>query len=275
MCNTDCDFDDASLLTDAPEMTETTESASSALGAEEDEDEEEESLEGVGKMIQDLAHSDNAKVNAALAALSLDVRKGKENCDTVTAWGGCAALVHLLRDRLKKATKKVPACDQVSELKELAELTTLHKTLQAIIYLTYGSEMGKVGIATIGGTEAAVKVMKTFPKCRALQERACTVLRNLSCCSIGITKAIESGGIELLLAAVNNHLGSAIVCQDACGALVNFVRCSKENTRLLIALCGTAAVAKVRTKWPDDNDVQVHVRALVNRIVAVMKTWAN
>jgi hypothetical protein len=80
MCNTDCDFDDASLLTDAPEMMETAESDSSTLGVEEAEEEaeedEEESLEGVGKMIQDLAHSDNAKVNAALDALTLDVRKG-------------------------------------------------------------------------------------------------------------------------------------------------------------------------------------------------------
>jgi hypothetical protein len=69
--------------------------------------------------------------------------------------------------------KKVPECDQVSELNELAELTTLHKTLEAIICLTYGSEMGNVGIATVGGVEAAAKVMRTFPKCRRLQMHAC------------------------------------------------------------------------------------------------------
>jgi hypothetical protein len=275
MCNTDCDFDDASLLTDAPEMTETTETASSALGAEEDDedDEEEEYLEGVG-MIQDLAHSDNAKVNAALDALSLDVQKGKENCDAVTAWGGCAALVHLLKDRLKKATKKAPACDQVSELNELVELTTLHKTLNAITKLTYHSETARVFIATVGGVKALVKVMKSFPKCQTLQERACAALRNVACCSIGKVKAFESGGIELLLAAVNNHLGSTLVCEKACGALVNIVRCSKENTELLISLGGATAVAKVRTKWPDNNDVQARVRDLANLIAAEMKTWA-
>jgi hypothetical protein len=272
MCNTTCDFDDASLLTDAPEMMETTESASSALGVEEEE--EEVPLGGVGKMIRDLFHSDNAKVNAALDALNLDVRKGKDNSDTVTAWGGCAALVHLLKDRLKKAMKKVPACDQVSELNELAELTTLHKTLNAIAKFTYKSEIGKVGIATIGGVEAVVKVMQTFPKCQSLQERACAALCNLASCSIGKAKAIESGGIEVLLAAINNHLGSAILVPKACSALFNIVIESTENTDLLISLCGAGAVAKVRTKWPDNIEIQDRVRELANLIIAEMKTWA-
>jgi hypothetical protein len=100
MRNTDCDFDDASLLTVEPALMETTESVSSALGTEEED--EGVSLGGVGKMIQDLAHSDNAKVNAALD----DFLNDKENRDTVIVWGGCPALVHLLKDRLKKAMKK-------------------------------------------------------------------------------------------------------------------------------------------------------------------------
>jgi hypothetical protein len=274
MCDTACDFDDASLLTDVPEMTDTAGSASSALGVEEDEDEE-ESLEGVGKMIQDLAHSDNVKVNAALTALDREVYEDKENCDTVTAWGGCAALVHLLKDRLKKAMKKAPVCNQVSELNELAELTTLHKTLKVITDLTFGSERSEVFIAAIGGVEAVVKVMKTFPKCQPLQEYACRTLLNLAYCSIGKAKAIESGGIEVLLAAVNNHLYSSILCEKACAALCNIVDGSKENTGLLISLGGAAAVAKVRTKWPDNTDLQAHVRKLANLIITEMKTWVD
>jgi hypothetical protein len=279
MCDTTCSFDDASLLSDAPEMMEMAESAFSALGVEEereqDQEDEEEPLEGVGKMIQDLAHSDNVKVNAALDALNLDFRKGKENCDTATAWGGCAALVHLLKDRLKKVTKKVPACDQVSELNELAELMTLHKTLKVITDLSFGSEMGEVGIATIGGVEAAVKVMQTFPKCQPLQEEASLALLNLPRCSISKAKATESGGIEVLLAAVTTHLDFSILCEYACAALLNIARSSNENTELLISLGGTAAVAKARTKWPDNNDLQAQVRKLANLIITEMKTWAE
>jgi hypothetical protein len=163
-------------------------------------------------------------------------------------------------------------------LNELAELTALYKTLNAINQLTFESEMGWFGIAAVGGAEAVARVMKTFPKCEALQEYACGVLRNLAYCNIGKAKAIESGGIciEVLLAAVNNHLGSAIICQIACWALVNIASGSnKENTGLLISLGGGAAVAKVRTKWPDNNDIQTYVRALAKLIIAEMKAWAD
>jgi hypothetical protein len=100
-------------------------------------------------------------------------------------------------------------------------------------------------------------------------------LRNLACCSTVKAKAVESGGIEVLLAASNNHLGSAIVCENACAALYNIVNGSKENTELLISLAGAAAVAKVRTKWPDNNNVQAQVRPLANVIAAEMMTWAD
>jgi hypothetical protein len=266
MSNTDWSFEDASLLADEPAMTETAESTSSALGVEEEEEEEEEdkeeSLGGAGKMTQDLFRSDNAKVNAVLDDLNREFLNDKENCDTFTAWGGGAALVHLLKNLLKRAMKKAPACDQVSELNELVELTTLHKTLNAITSLTYHSETGRAGITTVGGVEAAVKAMKTFPKCQALQEHGCAALRNLASYSIVKAKAIESGVIEVLLAAVIMHLGSATVCENACGALVKNVDKSKENTWLLINLGGGAVVAKVTTKWPDNTIVQTDVRRL-------------
>jgi hypothetical protein len=132
----------------------------------------------------------------------------------------------------KKAIKKLLACEQVSELNELAELTTLHKTLNAITKLTYHSETARFLIATIGGVEAVVKVMQTFPKCQTLQEYSSVTLLNLSCCSIGEAKAIELGEIEVLLAAVNNHLDSAIVCEKACGALVQHCAVQQGKQRL-------------------------------------------
>jgi hypothetical protein len=117
--------------------------------------------------------------------------------------------------------------------------------------------------------------MKTFPKCQYLQRRACGVLCNMANCSIGEAKAIESGGIEVLLAAINNHLKSADVCDNACSALWNIARCRKENTELLINLGVGAAVAKVRTKWPDNNDIQAHVRDLADMIVEEMRAWGR
>jgi hypothetical protein len=65
-------------------------------------------------------------------------------------------------------------------------------------------------------------------------------------CSIGKAKAIESGGIEVLLAAVNNHMDCVYICVDVCWALTYLDKGgSKEHTELLIGLGGCAAVAEV------------------------------
>jgi hypothetical protein len=103
-----------------------------------DEEEEDEDMAGVGKLIQDLAHSDNARVNTALDALNLELKNDDKKRDAFTFVGGCAALVHLVKDRLKKAMKKVPACDQVTvtEVNEFPELETMEKTLDLIVNFT-------------------------------------------------------------------------------------------------------------------------------------------
>jgi hypothetical protein len=235
--------------------------------------EQEDSIESIGTLIQDLAFSNNAKVDAALDALKLNLDKDKKKCDKIQAVGGCLALVQLVKNCLDKAMKKIPQCDQVTKLNKSAELTTLHKTLRVIIILTFQHEESRVGIAAIGGAEAVAKVMKTFPKCQALQERACTAVLNLACCSMGTEIAVKSGGIEVLLAAINNHLSNAKICDLAFEALRNIASGSKENTELLITLGGGAAVAKVRRKWPDNDEIQTQVRKLVKLFAAEWKAW--
>jgi hypothetical protein len=180
-----------------------------------------------------------------------------------------------LKNCLDKTIARIPACDQVTELNELAELKTLYNTIAVIARLTCKHAENRVGISAIGGVEAAVKVIKTFPKCQALQLYACISLVNLACCSLGKTNAIESDGPELLLAARNNHLGSAIVCQNACSAQFHIIEERKESTGLLISLGGGTAVAKVRPKWADDSNVQTPLRKLANLFVAEMKAWAD
>jgi hypothetical protein len=258
----------ASLMAEPPPLVIENAAAASAVStANEDEEsiqstaaEHEESIENVGKMIQDLLHTDNAKVDAALDALFPDRSEDKKKNEIIVAAGGCLALVLLLKKCVDKAIDSIPACDQVTEVNELAELTTLHKMLYAITNLTFEHDGSRVGITVVGGVEAVIKVMKTFPKCVDLQEDACSALCNLAHSNIGEAKAIDSSGIEVVLAAINNHLDSAPVCEKACRTLENIVYDSKENTGRLITLGGGAAVDKVRTKWADNNDVQTHVR---------------
>jgi hypothetical protein len=118
--------------------------------------------------------------------------------------------------------------------------------------------------------EAVIKVMKTFPKCQMLQESACAALNNLAWCSIDRANAIESGGIEVVLAAITNHLDSAVVCQNACWALYNIILDDEAGTELLISLGGGAVLATVGRKWPDNKDVQTHLRNLAKLIAAEM-----
>jgi hypothetical protein len=81
---------------------------------------------------------------------------------------------------LDKPIALIPARNQVTKVNEFAELKTLHKACNVIITLTFHCNECEFGISTIGGVEAVVKVMKTFPKCQALQERACAALCNLT-----------------------------------------------------------------------------------------------
>jgi hypothetical protein len=253
----------ASLQVDTPVITESVTEA-------------EASIESIGKMVQDLAHSDNDTVNAALADLDLHIKNGHEKKNgKIQTVGGCLALVQLLKKCLDKAIATIPACDEVTEVNEFDELWTLNKTLEVINGLTYEHDESLVGITAIGGVEVAVKIMNTFPKCADLQLRACVAVINLATCNIGKARIIESGGIEALLATVTNHLNSENMCGNTCWALSNIVDGSKENAGLLISLGGGAAVEKVRRKWPDNIDVQSHVKVLANTFAAEWKARAD
>jgi hypothetical protein len=127
-------------------------------------------------MFQDLFHSANAKVNATLDALNHDSIKDTKIYDKLQAVGGCSALIHLMQNGLDKAIDEFPASDQVTELNELAELTTLSKTLIVIISWTSLSDKRLAGITAIDGVGSVVKVMQSFPEYHACN-RVCVVPR--------------------------------------------------------------------------------------------------
>jgi hypothetical protein len=60
------------------------------------------SMESIGQMIQDLSHSDVAKVNDALDTLILDLDEDKKKWENIQAVGGCHAIVQLVNNCLKK-----------------------------------------------------------------------------------------------------------------------------------------------------------------------------
>jgi hypothetical protein len=130
---------------------------------------------------------------------------GKKNA---IEWGGCFVLVDLMKNCLEKAIARIPACNQITELNEVAELTTIDMTFSVIINFinwTVDNDVSRDGIAAIGGVEAIFRVMKTFPECRALQEHACPALFSLiSRNETGQKKAIESGGCFVFVHLMKN-----------------------------------------------------------------------
>ncbi len=156
-------------------------------------------IQSVGKMFQDLFHSDNDKVNATLTALDHDFMKDKKKCGCLVTAGGCHALVQLLKKCLDKKIYEIPAYEQVAELNKLADLSTLDNTLSVIIRLTFQHAESRSSISAIGGVEAVVKTMETFPMSQILQECACASLVNLTCCSISLTNTVE---LELVVKEV-------------------------------------------------------------------------
>jgi hypothetical protein len=131
--------------------------------------------------------------------------------------------------------------------------------------LTYQHYDSKVGITAIGGVEAVVQVMATFPACRQLQLVAADVLGNLTCCDSGEKNAVKADGIKFLLAAASNHLNSDNVIKEAFDTLHRLIVNSKDNTKEFILCGGSAVVLKVREHWLDQDqnaEVQTCVRAL-------------
>jgi hypothetical protein len=108
-----------------------------------------------------------------------------------------------------------------------------------------------------------------------MQDDACCALVNLIGCIIGKKKAVETGAMEVVLAAANNHTDCLCVCRNALDFLLGIVAPSKENTKLFISSGGVATVAKVRKQWPDDDDVEESVQMLMGPLIQELTCWAQ
>lgn len=190
----------------------------------------------MGIYVQRLFSPKSAQVEATLDTLIENLQKDTRKCNDIVTVGGCFALVQLVQICLLKASKtNSRGCHLVTDLDERLELKCLCHTLRVIIRLTYRHDESKVGINAIGGIQAVVDVMRTFPLCQDLQRTACNTLYNLTCCSIGKKKAVEANAMQVLLDAVHNHQDNPPLCERALFAMQHIIKGSKERTRLFLA----------------------------------------
>jgi hypothetical protein len=184
-----------------------------------------ESMESIRHLIQDVFnHSDNAKVIAALDRLDLDLHK-ENKAEQIQAVGGCFALVYLVNRCLKKVLARLFHLDQVTKLSKRPEL---FQSLDVITNLTVQHDDSKIGISSVGGVEAILKVMKTLPTCEILLVKASHTLLSLTSCSIGKKKASEAGAVAIVLNVVKHHMRCASICEHTCDAFYRLLKRSKE-----------------------------------------------
>jgi hypothetical protein len=110
--------------------------------------------------------------------------------------------------------------------------TCLHKILHILIGSTHCLDESKFELVAIGGMETVVEIIKTFPKCQALQQTAYALLLKFACCRIG-KKSRQNVRNRVLLAAYKQSLG---LCLHMRPCMLDY-----ENTELFICLDGATA----------------------------------
>lgn len=70
-------------------------------------------------------------------------------------------------------------------------------------------------------------------------------------------------------------MGCAGLCGHALTALYRVIAGEKESTELFISVGGVTAVSKVKSKWPDDDEVQKAVRVLMGPVSKELNGWTK
>jgi len=129
----------------------------------------------------------------------------------------------------------VQRCQQVSLLQQeqatsLFEVRPPEEECYLLAYWALVDNYNKAVICSMGGVEAVVRAMQTFPHSTGLQECGCLVLGNL--CKNSPCQAIErAGGVESILRAAQRHPSSVAVQSAVCEALQNILNFEKETNK--------------------------------------------
>lgn len=103
----------------------------------------------------------------------------------------------------------------------------------------------KAVICSMGGVDAVIRAMRTFPDCAGLQECGCFVLGNLSRDSPCHSRAVaRAGGVGQILQSAQRHPGSVAVQSAVCEALQAVLDFDDEQG--LEGASATTATSKTR-----------------------------
>ena len=99
-----------------------------------------------------------------------------------------------------------------------------------LAYWALADNYNKAVICAMGGVEAVLRAMQTFPNSAGLQECGCLVLGNLARDSTCHARTVErAGGVEQILHAAKLHPSSVAVQSAVCDALQNILTFDDEE----------------------------------------------
>jgi hypothetical protein len=114
------------------------------------------------------------------------------------------------------------------------------------------------GFLQAGAPEAIVTAMKQFETSAIMQQCGCGALRNLAGYegSNGAEKVVDSGGIEVILAAMIDHGKESNVVKNACGCLNNVARAHPNGIDAILDLGGIDTILRIVDAYPQDEQIQ-------------------
>lgn len=173
----------------------------------------------------ELCDKDDTVVQAALQHLAEEA-DADPNCSAAIAeQGGILAVVRAMEQHTDSANIQIAACNAFEKLALNTET--------------------ELAIGQVGGVEAILSAMAAHSSHPSVQEAAWSALWNCTCgnaCDV-MTGIDAQDGLAALVSCMQEHLGSADVQANACGALTNLCVAHEKRLEALVQAGGVVAVA--------------------------------
>jgi hypothetical protein len=199
---------------DGEDDTETTESEDSE--GEEDKDQYDSVMTYIPELIHQICNSDSSDTDVVagirqLAALAQD----EDNCSRIAYCGGNLAVIQTMQSRLQSASVQGECCF-------------------ALWTFAMDDDQNQQAIRDMGGMQAIVTAMTTYPDCEGLQMKACGILDTLIDDKISsqvCSTFRQSGGIEAVVNVMDTFPDSAKLRKRASSILVQLLATEDADGR--------------------------------------------
>ncbi|XP_019620441.1 PREDICTED: armadillo repeat-containing protein 6-like [Branchiostoma belcheri] len=130
-------------------------------------------------------------------------------------------------------------------------------------------------IVDLGGLDLVLNVMRDNVRHQALASRGISLLKAIAGNDDVKTKIVQTGGMELIITALNIHIGVAQVCEEGCAALCALALRNTDNVKAIMAANGAEAVVQAMKVHMDKSSVQKQGCMAIRNLVARTRDFAG